>query len=409
MGDNPIRILLVEDNSDDALLLRRTLDEGPRGQFELVHAERLDAALKALHGQIFDVALLDLHLPDSGGVETFLQFHRHAPAIPVVMLTGLDDETAALTVAKEGAQDYLVKGQFNRSLLVRAIRYAIERNRLERDLANHARQLRLKNDQMQADLDLAREVQMALLPQKFPTFPPGVAPGDSALSFYGRYEPAATLGGDYYDVFALSDSAAGVLVCDVMGHGVRAGLLTAMIRALMGELIAPASGVATDPGRLLAQINRGLTVILKQAGTSLFVTAFYLVADVAHGRFRCANAGHPSPLHVRRSRNTVELVGEDRKPGPALGLFDNAVFDTFEQPMTAGDLVMLFTDGLFEVSGPSGELYGEKRLLEAVRQHLQLPTDGLFDTLLTEVRQFSHPRELTDDMCLVGMEVARAR
>ena len=70
---------------------------------------------------------------------------------------------------------------------------------------------------------------------------------------------------------------------------------------------------------------------------------------------------------------------------------------------------MLFTDGLFEVSGPSGELYGEKRLLEAVRQHLQLPTDGLFDTLLTEVRQFSHPRELTDDMCLVGMEVARAR
>ena len=103
MGDNPIRILVVEDNSDDALLLRDLLGGGSRGQFELVHAERLDTALKTLHGQTFDVALLDLHLPDSGGVETFLQFHRHAPAIPVVMLTGWDDETTAVTAAKEGA------------------------------------------------------------------------------------------------------------------------------------------------------------------------------------------------------------------------------------------------------------------------------------------------------------------
>lgn len=409
MGSDPIRILLVEDNADDALLLQHTVGQGPRGQFVVVHVERFDAALQILRKQTFDVALLDLHLPDSQGVNTFLQFHRHAPEIPVVMLTGLDDETAALTVAREGAQDYLVKGQFNRGLLVRAIRYAIERKRLEKELANYARQLRLKNEQMQSDLELAREVQMALLPQTFPTFPHGAAPKDSKLAFYGRYEPAATLGGDFYDVFALSDSSAGMLVCDVMGHGVRAGLLTAMIRALMGELTAPAEGIATDPGRLMAQINRGLTDILKQTGLSLFVTAFYLVADVAHNRFCWANAGHPSPLHIRRSRNTIDVVGQDLKPGPALGVFENATYETFEQSMDAGDLVMLFTDGLFEVAGPSGELFGEKRLLETAQRGLLLPTNGLFDALLAEVRQFSHPRELADDICLVGMEVAPSR
>ncbi|OHE75461.1 MAG: hypothetical protein A2107_12030 [Verrucomicrobia bacterium GWF2_62_7] len=407
MGEKAIRILLVEDDSDDAVLLRRTLDEGPRDQFELVHVERLNVALTRLKEQTFDVVLLDLSLPDSRGLATFRSLHSQTSAVPVVVLTGLDDETTAITAAKEGAQDYVVKGQFNRGLLVRAIRYAIERKRAEMELANYARQLRQKNQQMQADLDLAREVQMALLPQQFPTFPPGVAPKDSALTFCGCYEPAATLGGDYYDVFPLSNSTAGVLICDVMGHGVRAGLLTAMIRALMEELTAPANGVAADPGRLLTQINRGLTVILKQAGTTLFVTAFYLVADVARGQFRYANAGHPYPLLVRRSLKTVELVGEDKEPGPALGLFEDAVFKTFEQPMAAGDLAMLFTDGLFEAEGPSGEIFGEKRLLEATQKHLDLPVKGLFDALLAEVRQFSQQRELADDVCMVGMEVAR--
>lgn len=208
-------------------------------------------------------------------------------------------------------------------------------------------------------------------------------------------------------MFALSETEAGVLVCDVMGHGVRAGLLTAMIRALMEEFTASASSVAADPGRLLTQINRELTVIFKQARTTVFVTAFYMVADVASGRIRCANAGHPSPLHLRRKLKTVEPVGEGIETGPALGLFENAVFNTFEQPVAAGDMVMLFTDGLFELEGPSGEIYGEKRLWEAVRQRRQLPVDDLFKALLAEVRQFAGRDELPDDVCLVGMEVAR--
>jgi len=186
MGDKPIHILLVEDNPDDATLLQITLNEGPRGQFELVHVERLEAALKRLKEQTFDLVLLDLSLPDSRGLETFRRLHSQSPGIPVVALTGLDDETVAITAAKEGAQDYLVKGQFNRGLLVRAMRYAIERKRAETELANYARQLRLKNEQMQADLDLAREVQMAMLPQQFPVFPPGVAVKESALAFCGH-------------------------------------------------------------------------------------------------------------------------------------------------------------------------------------------------------------------------------
>ncbi|MBI5685475.1 MAG: SpoIIE family protein phosphatase [Verrucomicrobia bacterium] len=405
MGEKAIRILLVEDEVDDARLMQLTLNEGARDQFDLTHVERLDAALKTLKEQAFDLVLLDLSLPDCCGLDTFFKLHNQTPSTPVVVLTGLDDEKTAIAAAKGGAQDYLVKGQFNRNLLARAIRYAIERKRAEVELANYAHQMRLRNELMQADLDLAREVQMALLPQQFPVFPHGVAPEDSALTFCGRYEPATWLGGDYYDVFALSDSAAGVLVCDVMGHGVRAGLLTAIIRALMEELTAPGGGA--DPGRLLTEINRGLSVISKQAGTALFVTASYLVADVARGQFRYAIAGHPNPLHVRRHLNTVERLGQDTEPGPALGVFGDAVFKTFEQPMAPSDLAILFTDGLFQAEGPDGGIYGANRLLEAAQKHLSLPANGLFDALLAEVRQYSHQRQLTNDVCLVGVEVAR--
>jgi sigma-B regulation protein RsbU (phosphoserine phosphatase) len=88
-------------------------------------------------------------------------------------------------------------------------------------------------------------------------------------------------------------------------------------------------------------------------------------------------------------------------------LLENAVFKTFEHPMSAGDLAMLFTDGLFEVEGSSGEIFGEKRLREAVQKYLHLPMNGLFDALLAEVRQFAQQRGLADDVCMVGMEVAR--
>ncbi|MEI6502412.1 MAG: ATP-binding protein [Armatimonadota bacterium] len=129
MNEKPIHLLLVEDDPDDAFLLRDMLDEAAAGQFTLVHAKRLDEALPLARTEPLDVALLDLSLPDSLGLETFQRLHQEAPELAVVVLTGLDDESLAVTAVREGAQDYLVKGQVSGSLLVRSIRYAIERQR----------------------------------------------------------------------------------------------------------------------------------------------------------------------------------------------------------------------------------------------------------------------------------------
>jgi PAS domain S-box-containing protein len=131
---SPIKALLIEDDPEDAQLLREILAEAKEIRFDIEWADRLQAGLERLsHGGI-DVLLLDLSLPDSAGIDTVLTVQSRASGVPIVVLTGLDDEAFAMRAVRKGAQDYLVKGQVDSNLLARSIRYAIERKRGEEAL-----------------------------------------------------------------------------------------------------------------------------------------------------------------------------------------------------------------------------------------------------------------------------------
>jgi len=130
----PIRILLVEDNPGDARLLQEYLADEGRFLFEICQVDRLCGALERLTREEYDVMLLDLTLPDSQGLDTVRTAHASAPGLPIVILTGLDDETQAIRAVQEGAQDYLVKGRVDGNLLGRSMRYAIERHRMMAEL-----------------------------------------------------------------------------------------------------------------------------------------------------------------------------------------------------------------------------------------------------------------------------------
>lgn len=127
MNADPIKVLLVEDNRGDARLLQEALAEAGRGRFQLVQVERLGDALQLLHEEGFDVILLDLRLPDSEGLDTIVRTRQQAQGVPIVVLTGISDEELAIKAVQKGAQDYLFKGRVETDLLVRAVRYAIER------------------------------------------------------------------------------------------------------------------------------------------------------------------------------------------------------------------------------------------------------------------------------------------
>lgn len=162
----------------------------------------------------------------------------------VIMLTGAGNEQVAVEAMKLGAKDYIVKTGLNFPALRRRILIALEHHQLEDKLARSTEELRSKNSEMNADLALARGVQQALLPQSYPVFPAGVAAENSTLKFCHRWIPSEKVAGDLFDVFPVGQNAAGIFLCDVMGHGVRAALVTALLRGLLREKIQ----LADQPG-----------------------------------------------------------------------------------------------------------------------------------------------------------------
>lgn len=134
MDTTPIHVLLVEDNPEDAVLLSRALRKANSRRFTLVHVEYLADGLKRIAEEDFDVVLLDLSLPDGYGLSTVTRMRAGAPDLPIVVLTGHNDEDLAMHAVQAGAQDYLIKGEISNGLLIRAIRYALERHRLLQEI-----------------------------------------------------------------------------------------------------------------------------------------------------------------------------------------------------------------------------------------------------------------------------------
>jgi serine phosphatase RsbU (regulator of sigma subunit) len=271
-----------------------------------------------------------------------------------------------------------------------------------RELEERDREIRQKNEQMETDLLMATELQQALMPSIYPVFPEDAPSDATKLRFCHRYLPATLMGGDFFHIARLNDETAAVCICDVMGHGVRAALITAMMRAMIETHAAE----AVDPGRLLAQLNSEFTGILKQTGTLVFVTVLYCVIDVGAGNARFARAGHPPPLRACRSSGEVEtIVGGGDSVGPAIGIIPNAQFKTTEAKVVPGDFLLFFTDGIIEVEASDGSQFGIEGLQQSVRSNLNQPTESLLYAVVSDVHKFGSSTVLTDDACLVAAEL----
>jgi serine phosphatase RsbU (regulator of sigma subunit) len=274
-----------------------------------------------------------------------------------------------------------------------------------RELEERDREIRRKNEQMESDLRLATELQQALMPSTYPNFPAGLDEEATSLRFYHRYLPASMMGGDFFHIARLSDDAAGICICDVMGHGVRAALITAMLRALIETHAADAA----DPGRFLTHLNSEFMGILKETGTLVFATVLYCVIDVRRRDARFARAGHPPPLHARRTTGEVQMAASgESSAGPALGLIPNAQFKTTEAKLAPGDFLLFFTDGIIEVEAGRGSEFGVAGLRQSVRSNLDQPTESLLEGIINDVYRFADSTVFTDDVCLVAAEL-RAR
>ncbi|HEY8901521.1 MAG TPA: SpoIIE family protein phosphatase [Chthoniobacterales bacterium] len=262
------------------------------------------------------------------------------------------------------------------------------------------REIGTKTAEIQRDLDLARDFQQAFLPHAYPRVPAVSAPGALSLNFCHIYQAASTVGGDFLDVVQLNDHCAGVLIADVMGHGTRSALVTAILRTIL-------HGLATrteDPAQFLGLLNQRFHDILKETDELIFVSVCYVILDTQAQTVRCASAGHPSPLVANRGTRELTALFEILRHNPALGLYSDSQYEVFARPLRDGDVLLLFTDGVIEAMNPSDEDFGITRLEAAVRENLDADLPSLTKSLLDRVLAFTDTQPPTDDICLLAAE-----
>ena len=254
-------------------------------------------------------------------------------------------------------------------------------------------------ERLENEINLAREIQLALQPERIRECTWRAPEGQVVrrASFDHIYQPSAGVAGDFFHVFSVGESAVGMLICDVMGHGVRAALVASMLRGLMGQV----SNLADTPGLLLSSLNRQLSLIFSKANITMFATACYMYLDLQKGRLTLSGAGHPAPMVVAADGRAF-LPPIPRSP--ALGLIETALFRESEIQLESGMKVMLYTDGLTEAQNAAGDELGAERVL----RHLQSLHPGgvreMLEAVLYNMHDFTRSTGQDDDICLLGVE-----
>jgi len=244
--------------------------------------------------------------------------------------------------------------------------------------------------QMEGELRNAREVQRVLLPQGDP-----VVPG---YRISGTNVPARIISGDYYDYLNLGEGRHGVVIADVSGKGVAAGLIMAMCRSVLRSL----AGAHDNPAEALGRVNRQIFPDIKE---DMFISLFYAVIDGDGGKVTFARAGHDPALLYRALERTVVMI---KPPGLALGIDEGDVFERVtkiqEILMNPGDCLLFHTDGVKEATNPSGEEFGMDRLRDAFRESASLGAEATIRSVERELAKFVGEAPQADDVTLVAVE-----
>ncbi|MET0789008.1 MAG: SpoIIE family protein phosphatase [Cellulomonas sp.] len=369
----PIRLLLVEDDEGDAILVREHLDDAGL-HVDLTWVRTLDEAIDRLD---VDLVLLDLGLPDAIGI-TALERLLGAGAPAVVVLTGLSGTDVGLAAVAAGAQDYLVKGEVDGELLGRSIRYAIQRRRLEdTDRALYRSLIRAEE---------VNRLERALLPT------PSVEDQQLEVRVGYRAGRDGVLGGDFYDVVERSDGSVLALVGDVCGHGPDEAALGATLRTAWRTLVL--AEVPTD--RILGLLERVL--MSERARPEIFTTVSMLDVAADRGSVDLYLAGHPVPLLLGTPSQLLPTHGRGR----ALGIPVSGGWEPVRLELAPSWRILLYTDGVLEATIAGGsDRVGKTGLLRIVDQVVSsAPQDELVDRVLHDVRAL-HGGDLVDDAAVV--------
>lgn len=335
--------------------------------------------------------------------------------LPVILVQP-EDTPACVQELDCGASDFMAASLPEAELLARlqaSIRTWAELRKAEelnRQLTKTNQELFERNRQIEKELYVARQLQQSLLPPFIQEDDPALYSPlalskchyrDEKVRITGLYVPCDALGGDLYDVLQFSNGAIGVTIADVSGHGVPAGFITAIFKSSFYRLTHnhPA------PGELLFHLNNEMSDIVK---TGEYVTALYgLVqpdeAEPGRLNFLYSGAGHPYPLYYNAAARRLERLQENGTP---LVWFKDMEYHTARIPLSPGDKILLFTDGVTEMRNGQGRLFGEEVLEQKFQELVASGEPHLLDMLVQHLSDFTEGHPLEDDLSLVLIELA---
>ena len=376
------RLLLV----DDAPANLDILVAGLKSEYKLSVARDGESALASASRSPPDLVLLDIVMPGLDGYEVCRRLRANAATadVPIVFLSSLEDLRHKAWGFEVGANDYLTKPFDLQEVRMRV-----------RALLKARCYTEAVREQLQADLQVAHDIQMGMIPRDF-----AALQSRFGVELSGVLEPAREVGGDLYSAFVGSAGRLVVLVGDVSGKGIPASLF--MVRA--SSLARLLARYDTEPERILARLNDELSA---DNPSGMFVTMLCARYDPATRVVTIANAGHCRPVILREGRAPTWAM---EAKGTALGFEPELEFPRVELTLRDGDTLVLYTDGVNEAFDPQEACYGNERLLADLGAFTGQPAQAVADGLLQRVRAFADGAPQSDDIAILVLRpVAAAR
>ena len=401
----PKRVLVIDRKPDDLDRLYRYL---VREGYEITEGKTGQEVKKLVAAGKVDLLVIDASDPevDGSGICESLHSKPGTATIPIIAITdpkGTEDGMTALNV---GADDFIPRPLEMASLLVRAkmlvrskeLRDGVllrnkQLKQVNAELGRVNRELAHRNTELERGLEMAHRLQEALLPQEYPRV--------QNISFSHLYTPADVVGGDLFQITGMAGNRAAMLVSDVSGHGIRAALITSIIKTVSQHVYLEDK----TPAEVLCDMNSRFRSVLGSLSPDIFATACMVIVDGPARSISLASAGHPCPLLIRKDDMSCRATMESEEIGPALGFFRAPEYPTVECQLKAGDIVLGYTDGAYEVMDEEGEMYGLPRLEELVAHNARLIPRDLIQKIITETDTFRGSRPRRDDTCIVTLEV----
>ena len=397
------QILVVSPWAEDRAELQ---DKLGGEEYELVLADNAEEAAGRIAARKPDLVLLDATGPnaDGGGLCQRLRGNPETESIPIVII--VHDEAHVTEAILSSGADGFIGRPLRRAMLRSRVRALLRMKQWHEQVAEQNRELlevnaqldrtnqelTARNRELEQSMEMAHRLQDAMLPQKYPRV--------ANVRFSHMYSPAEAVGGDIFHITGIEEGRAAIFIADVSGHGIRAALVTSIVKTVIDYIDMNGK----TPSDVLHDFNSRFRSVLGPLTPQIYATGVLMMVDGPKRSIALADAGHPTPLLISKERMTAEPIMDLDHSGPALGFLTDPQYPTFERELDVGDIVLTFTDGIYEVVNDKGEMFGLDRLQNLVADNAHLIPRDLIQKLVTETEDFMSSPRRPDDVCIVAVE-----